>query len=392
MLAAIMFAARVGLSAIALLAGIACGRIAREPETDGRRILQRAAAALKAASTFEYDFVFGHPADPMGHVTGHTRMRRVGDAKDSWIRVTGHVHEQPQFRRAAQRFDYGLDAERARLADFTKGTYAEAARGAGANALAFNAVYGYLSEFIEAEPLWKELGSAREVAVLSPETVDGTLCDVVRTRYDVQGKVVEVHWSIARQDGLPRRGRWVNSSYAPGTMTFTLSNLRGGHALTARDFAPARSPSLAAAPDTARTVAIGQVVPAWELATTDGRRIGSETLLGKIVVLDFWNTWCFICRTISPETRVLERELAGKGVQFVGVNLFETGDAAAYWKQSGASFPTVLRGEALAAMLDVSGQPAVAVIDAKGRLRYVEVGATADRTAHIRRAIEGSRR
>ena len=384
-------AARGGAGALLLLSLVACAKDAPVPQPpDPRAILQRSAEALRAAPTFEYDFVFGGPEDPYGHVTGHTRMKRVRDANDGWIRVTGEVHAQPRFGRSSQRFDYGLDGRRARLVDLTAGTHAEAARGAGANALASSAVYGYLTEFIEAEPLWKELRAARSVEVLRPETVDGIPCDVVRTTYDVQGKPVEVHWSIARADHLPRRGRWVNSSYAGGTMTLTLSNLRSGHPLADADFVPARSPSLAAAGAAARSVAIGELVPPWDLATTDGRRLGSSSLRGKVVVLDFWNTWCFICRAIAPQTRALEREMAGRGVAFVGVNVFETGDAAKYWRESGASYPTLVAGDALAAMLDVPSQPGVAVIDGEGRLRYVEVGATAERVAHIREAIEAS--
>ena len=381
----VRFESKVILLSVCFL--VACRREVTEPHAlDGREILTRSAAALKAKQTFEYDFVFGHPADPMGYVTGHTRMRRVADARDSWIRVTGHVREQPQFQRKAEHFDYGLDSQRARLVNLTTKTHAEASRTAGANALAANAVYGYLAEFIEAEPFWKELRSAKQIALLRPEMVDGVSCDVVKTVYDVQGRIVEVIWSIARTDHLPRRGRWVNSSYAPGTMTFTIANLRSGTPLPERDFIPegSTSPEPMAAE---KPVAIGEQLPSWELVTTDGQRIASKALLGNIVVLDFWNTWCFICRSIAPQTRALERELAGEGVQFVGVNFFETGDAASYWKQSGAAFPSVVAGEKLAAMLDVSGQPAVAVIDSQGRLRYVEVGATASRTAHIREVV-----
>jgi thiol-disulfide isomerase/thioredoxin len=366
---------------------VACGR----PAENGRQILERSAAALRATQTVEYDFVFGHPADPTGYATGRTLMRRAGDAKDGWIRVIGHVRAQPQFKRTEERFDYGLDGERARLANLTGGVYSEAPRGAGANALALNAVYGYLTEFIEAKPLWKELESAKEIEVLDPETVDGVLCDVVRTTYDAGGRQVEVIWSISRNDSLPRRGRWVNNSYSSGSMTFTMTNLRRDRELKAQDFVPVSAASLKRVAASKELVAIGEEVPDWELATVDGGRLGSKGLEGKIVVLDFWNTWCFICRAIAPQTRALAREI-GDDVQFVGVNLFETGDAAAYWRTSGARYPAVLAGESLASMLDVASQPAVAVIDGRGRLRYTEVGATADRVKHIREAIERSRK
>ena len=116
---------------VSLLLLLGCVEPASEPAPpDGREVLRRAVAAMAAARTFEYDFEFGGPDDPYGHVTGHTLLQRVHDARDGWIRVRGEVHAQPRFEREAQRFDYGLDAERARLADLGAGTWAEApARG-----------------------------------------------------------------------------------------------------------------------------------------------------------------------------------------------------------------------------------------------------------------------
>ena len=108
-------------------------------------------------------------------------------------------------------------------------------------------------------------------------------------------------------------------------------------------------------------------------------------------MLDFWNTWCYLCRTQTPGIAALAAELGGEDVRFFGVNIFETGDPAAYWRERGFPFPILLEGEDLAAALDLPYQPAVAVVDARGEVVFTQLGASPDRTEKVRRAIAQAR-
>jgi thiol-disulfide isomerase/thioredoxin len=107
-----------------------------------------------------------------------------------------------------------------------------------------------------------------------------------------------------------------------------------------------------------------------------------------VVVLDFWNTWCPVCRSIGPDTRALARELADEPVRFFGVNLYETSDPAAYWREIGEPYPLLLEGEEVARALDLPWQPGIAVIGPEGTLLYKQLGASADRIEKVRAAIE----
>jgi len=77
--------------------------------------------------------------------------------------------------------------------------------------------------------------------------------------------------------------------------------------------------------------------------TIEGRKISSTELRGKVVLMNFWASWCLECR---PEMLVLEslhRELAGPGLAIVGVNARETTDTVRrYAKDVGLTFPLVL--------------------------------------------------
>lgn len=374
--------------------GFACGiesPLSKESSrhTDPRSVLERAAAALQNTGAVRYDFEYGAPDDPTGWVTGTTWMKQVTDLDDSWIRVEGVIHDQPRFNVAGRTFAYGTDGERA-WARENDAELTTAPVGEGSNRLAAVAVYGYLPEWVEAAPLWRELDIATGYELLEPETVAGHPCDVVRVAIPLEGGgTTEIIWSVSREDHLPRRGRWLADFAGPKGMTFTMAALETGVELSPDDFTP---------PDEAEetlklAIGVGDPVPEWRLPTPDGSEVALDDLAGNVAVLDFWNTWCPICRSIGPATRELAREFDGGPVRFFGVNLLETGDAVGYWNEIGSPYPLLLDGEELAVAIDLPWQPGIAVIGPEGDLLYKQLGASEDRIRRVRAAIrEGLRR
>ncbi|MDX1645452.1 MAG: TlpA disulfide reductase family protein, partial [Thermoanaerobaculia bacterium] len=257
--------------------------------------------------------------------------------------------------------------------------------GAGANRLSARAVYGYLPEFVEREPLWRERSLATEVGLLESTTVDGEPCDVVRVAIELdRGETSEIVWTIARTDRLPRRGRWVAEFTAPEGMVFTLTDLRTGLELPRSFFAPPTEPDA----ERVATVGVGDVVPAWTLPRPGGGSVSSEELSGQVVVLDFWNTWCPTCRSIAPATHELARRLEERAVRFFGVNIFETGDPVAYWEETAPPYPMLLEGEELGRRLDLPWQPGIAVVGPDGILLHKQLGASPDRLERVLEAVE----
>jgi len=66
----------------------------------------------------------------------------------------------------------------------------------------------------------------------------------------------------------------------------------------------------------------------FELTTTNGSKISSRSLRGKVVLFDFWATWCAPCMTLIPELKKAYAELNGRGLEIIGVNLDETMEKA----------------------------------------------------------------
>jgi len=64
--------------------------------------------------------------------------------------------------------------------------------------------------------------------------------------------------------------------------------------------------------------------PAWELKGVDGKLVKSSEFVGKVVILDFWATWCGPCRMEIPSFIELQKQYADKGLVVVGVSLIRT--------------------------------------------------------------------
>ena len=65
----------------------------------------------------------------------------------------------------------------------------------------------------------------------------------------------------------------------------------------------------------------GQTAPGFSLKNLKGETVSLNDFKGKIVVLDFWATWCLPCRKSLPELAELEKKYRDKGVVFLGMSI-----------------------------------------------------------------------
>jgi peroxiredoxin len=135
---------------------------------------------------------------------------------------------------------------------------------------------------------------------------------------------------------------------------------------------------------------LGVAAPALEVPTPDGKgRVTLSEHAGKIVVVDFWATWCEPCRKSFPAYQKLTQDFAGK-VVVLGVSVDETpGDIPAFAKATGAKFPIGWdEAQTAARSYEPPKMPTSFVVDSSGIIRFVHAGYTPGDEAGLRDEVK----
>jgi len=117
--------------------------------------------------------------------------------------------------------------------------------------------------------------------------------------------------------------------------------------------------------------------PNLELKDVEGRALRLGDYKGRVVLLNFWATWCAPCRAEMPDLIKWQREYKGKGLQVIGVTYppEELTEVRKYIKSIKVNYPVALGEEQTKALFDKGETiPVTVVIDKKGMVREVIQG------------------
>ena len=129
----------------------------------------------------------------------------------------------------------------------------------------------------------------------------------------------------------------------------------------------------------------------WQ--TADGKSVKTEAWQGKVLVVNFWASWCPPCVEEMPTLDLLQKDFLQQNVLFVGIGIDSPSNIREFLKNTPVSYPIViggLEGSALSKQMgNTSGAlPYTLIINSKGKAVYSKLGKISE--DELRKAIKSA--
>jgi peroxiredoxin len=121
---------------------------------------------------------------------------------------------------------------------------------------------------------------------------------------------------------------------------------------------------------------INQPAPGFELMDIEGKKVKLADLKGKVVLIDFWATWCGPCRQEMPLLDDLFNRYERVGFTLLGVNIDDDSQRAIdMMRELGVNFPVLFDAtKDVSKLYNVNAMPVTVILDREGNVRHVHQG------------------
>jgi thiol-disulfide isomerase/thioredoxin len=123
----------------------------------------------------------------------------------------------------------------------------------------------------------------------------------------------------------------------------------------------------------------GSAVLALVLPDVDGRDQPLAQWRGKVLIVNFWATWCAPCREEMPQFIAVQKREGANGVQFVGIAVDQADKVRDFAKEIGLNYPALIGGLGAIELSkalgnDLAALPFTIVLDRAGRVAHTQLG------------------
>ncbi|MCY2963896.1 MAG: redoxin family protein [Planctomycetota bacterium] len=243
------------------------------------------------------------------------------------------------------------------------------------------------------------------------ETIDGTKCYVIEIRIPLEiettgepvAEVKDLAYSrrlfVAQSDLLPRRienqgAQFPGMPTAPEVVRIDLTQMKLNPPVKTGEFelaVPKGFELKEIETEFTSAVMVGDELPEATLTDGDGKERTLTEFHGKLVLLDFWASWCPPCKLSMPGIQEIHDEFKDKGLVVIGVSIDieeEVDAAKAYLKEKEYNYLTLFDGSDFSEDLGIRSIPHVLLLDTEGKLLYQHTGDSPKLEKRLRKAIE----
>ncbi len=360
-----------------------------DPEK-AKKILEQANHALERATDIEYSYTYNGTGKLNGKFTGRVKLIQKEDYLTSWIWTELNFHSTNSNGNSDIQNTWFISIKDGgiQLFDKNENSLKSGTMHGGSMNLMTYAYYSVLFQYIQSNPFASSIKN-ESIDYIGENEIGGVECEIIKVKNQFGDWV---YWYIGKDDHLIYAQKTENTSEkGEGMFFFQITDLQINKKLTEADFMIPTNNSTKRIDEDKKVIAPGHPAPGWQIEGKDGGVISSNQLKGKVVLLDFWASWCNPCWKIMPIVNELAREY--KDMYVLGINVWENPkkNVYKYMKNEYLNYQTVMDEDArLALNFKVAYLPVLVLIDKEGVIRHVSKGYSDELKQQLSKVINES--